>query len=121
MHPKHQYRPRRPHGPSATGDDAGLIRSIARHHETEGALATPDTIAQLVELAHDLNNQLTVLFGFTDLLLMRLPPEGESHTHALEARKAAERAAALTRRLMALGRRHAGAAGASPPSTPAEA
>ncbi|HSM00661.1 MAG TPA: PAS domain S-box protein [Candidatus Limnocylindria bacterium] len=56
-------------------------------------------------IAHDFNNLLTAIIGYTDLLLMDLP-EGElAHREVLEIRKAGDRAASLTRQLLAFSRR----------------
>ncbi|MGB3095798.1 MAG: PAS domain S-box protein [Candidatus Deferrimicrobiaceae bacterium] len=56
-------------------------------------------------IAHDFNNLLTAITGYTDLLLMDLP-EGElAHREVLEIRKAGDRAASLTRQLLAFSRR----------------
>ena len=58
-------------------------------------------------VAHDFNNILTAILGYSDLVLRRLGP-GDPHRHALEEiRKGGERAAALTRQLLAFSRRAA--------------
>ncbi|HEY8120236.1 MAG TPA: ATP-binding protein [Myxococcota bacterium] len=54
-------------------------------------------------LAHDFNNLLTIVLGDSDSLATRLP-ESEARVEALEIRQAAERAAALTRRLLQIAR-----------------
>ena len=56
-------------------------------------------------VAHDFNNVLTAIFGYADLLLDQIPPEDSRHGDVQEIRKAAERAAALTRQLLAFSRR----------------
>ena len=56
-------------------------------------------------VAHDFNNLLTAINGFGDLLRQRLPEGSELHPFAHEICKAGDRAAALTRRLLAFGRR----------------
>jgi CheY-like chemotaxis protein len=55
-------------------------------------------------VAHDFNNVLTALFGYTDLVLEDLPPNSRARQDVEEIRKAAERAAALTRQLLAFSR-----------------
>jgi PAS domain S-box-containing protein len=56
-------------------------------------------------VAHDFNNYLTVINGFTDLALAGLPP-GDPGRHRLDLiRGAGEQAAALTRQLLAFSRR----------------
>ncbi|MBI2838790.1 MAG: response regulator [Acidobacteria bacterium] len=56
-------------------------------------------------IAHDFNNLLTAILGFSDIMMVQL---GESHSLApplIEIRKAGERAASLTRQLLAFGRK----------------
>jgi len=56
-------------------------------------------------IAHDFNNLLTVIVGYCDVLLARTKP-GDPGTAALqEIRKAGESASALTRQLLAFGRK----------------
>jgi nitrogen-specific signal transduction histidine kinase/ActR/RegA family two-component response regulator len=55
-------------------------------------------------VAHDFNNLLTVILGYSDLLIAEAPT-GETQREALEEiRRAAERAAELTRQLLAFSR-----------------
>jgi two-component system cell cycle sensor histidine kinase/response regulator CckA len=56
-------------------------------------------------VAHDFNNTLSVIIGYSDLLQMNLPAEDSSHEYALEIAKAGRRAAALTRQLLAFSRK----------------
>jgi PAS domain S-box-containing protein len=55
-------------------------------------------------VAHDFNNVLTAIFGYTDLLEGELPP-GPAHNDLEEIRAATTRAANLTRQLLAFSRR----------------
>ncbi len=56
-------------------------------------------------VAHDFNNILTGISGFSEVLLDTLDPESKSFHYAAEIRKASERAAALTHQLLAFSRR----------------
>ena len=56
-------------------------------------------------IAHDFNNLLTVISGYTEILLRRLAPETEESKEIAEINKAAERAAQLTRQLLAYSRK----------------
>ncbi len=55
-------------------------------------------------VAHDLNNMMMIILGFSDFLLGSLPPGDERRPDADEIRKAAERAMHLTRQLLGFGR-----------------
>jgi two-component system cell cycle sensor histidine kinase/response regulator CckA len=56
-------------------------------------------------VAHDFNNALGVITGYSDLLQNILPADGTSHGYAVEIAKAGRRAAALTRQLLAFSRK----------------
>jgi signal transduction histidine kinase len=56
-------------------------------------------------VAHDFNNLLGVIAGYGDLLLREIGEDHPSHKRVVEIRKAAERAAALTRQLLAFSRK----------------
>lgn len=56
-------------------------------------------------VAHDFNNLLTVINGSTELALGHLTADSPAYDDLLEIRRAAERAAALTRQLLAFSRR----------------
>jgi len=56
-------------------------------------------------VAHDFNNLLTAISGYSDLLLHRLPAYSTLRRDVEEIRKAGDRAASLTRQLLAFSRR----------------
>lgn len=56
-------------------------------------------------VAHDFNNILTAIIGYSDFVLARLPADSEVAGHVQEIRKAGNRAAALTRQLLAFSRK----------------
>jgi two-component system, cell cycle sensor histidine kinase and response regulator CckA len=57
-------------------------------------------------IAHDFNNVLTAILGSSDLLSLQLDPNDPRWAEADAIRRAAERGAALTRRLLAFSRPH---------------
>lgn len=56
-------------------------------------------------IAHDLNNILTAIIGFSDLLLLNLRPNDPSFKDTMEIKQNANRAAGLVRQLLAFSRR----------------
>jgi two-component system cell cycle sensor histidine kinase/response regulator CckA len=56
-------------------------------------------------VAHDFNNLLIAIGGYAELVMDSLDPADERQSYLLEVRKAADRAAALTRQLLAFSRR----------------
>jgi two-component system cell cycle sensor histidine kinase/response regulator CckA len=66
-----------------------------------------EAVGQLVAgVAHNFNNLLTVTMGYTELLQARHPGEDPDQDDLEEIHKATERGAALTRQLLAFGRKH---------------
>jgi PAS domain S-box-containing protein len=56
-------------------------------------------------MAHDFNNLLMVINGYTEVLLERLEPSGDLHAKMQAIQQAADRAATLTRQLLAFSRK----------------
>ncbi len=61
-------------------------------------------------VAHDFNNLLTVIRGYSELILSRMAQDEPSRRDLEEVKKAADRAAGLTRQLLAFSRRQVVAA-----------
>ncbi|MBX9585087.1 MAG: PAS domain S-box protein, partial [Gemmataceae bacterium] len=79
-----------------------------RRAEARGREAAKlDAVGRLAGgIAHDFNNLLTVVTGFAELLAAGLTPGSAEAEAAGRITAAADRAAALTRQLLAFGRRH---------------
>ncbi|VTR92979.1 multi-sensor hybrid histidine kinase : Multi-sensor hybrid histidine kinase OS=Spirochaeta smaragdinae (strain DSM 11293 / JCM 15392 / SEBR 4228) GN=Spirs_1827 PE=4 SV=1: Response_reg: PAS_4: HisKA: HATPase_c: Response_reg [Gemmata massiliana] len=56
-------------------------------------------------IAHDFNNIMTVIGGFSELILSGILPPSEVREHLQEVKAASERAAALTRQILAFSRK----------------
>jgi two-component system cell cycle sensor histidine kinase/response regulator CckA len=85
-----------------------VIRDITERKRLEERLRQAQKLEALGRVAggvaHVFNNQMTVVLGYCDVLLADLPP-GDPMREGLRAiRKAGERAAAVTRQLLAFGR-----------------
>jgi PAS domain S-box-containing protein len=98
---------------------AGIVvnsRDVTERREAEEALRRSEQQLLQVQkmeaigrlaggVAHDFNNLLTAIRGNAELLLADLPPGSQAHEDAEEIRRASDRAAALTRQLLAFSRR----------------
>ncbi len=96
----------------ASGDVAyhvGMARDVTHERELEAQLEQAqkmEAVGRLAGgLAHDFNNLLTVVSGYASILEQGLAHDEESLADIQEIGRAAERAASLTRQLLAFGRR----------------
>ena len=91
-------------------------QEVDKRERAEGTLATRElqlqetrrleALGQLAGgVAHDFNNVLAVIFGYSELLQMGLKADDPRRKYAASIREAAGRAAAITKQLLAFGRR----------------
>jgi hypothetical protein len=89
--------------------EQALRESQAALAETQRELAQSQKIEAVGRLAggiaHDFNNLLGVILGFGELARKDLPPDHRAHQRVEQIQKAAERAATLTRQLLAFSRK----------------
>jgi hypothetical protein len=74
------------------------VRHRVPHHEPASGNLPPGSLPP-DSLAHDLKNQLAIILGFTELLLMERPADGRWRVDFEEMHKAATHALALVTRL----------------------
>jgi two-component system cell cycle sensor histidine kinase/response regulator CckA len=94
----------------------GIIRDVSERASSQEALRRSELQLQQAQrmeavgrlaggIAHDFNNLLTAITGYTDLLLGDIEPGSPLRADLSEIRRTADRAAALTRQLLAFSRR----------------
>ncbi|KVW25289.1 ATP-binding protein [Burkholderia ubonensis] len=95
--------------PLPDGGWVAVCRDLTSRRAVEAELRQAqkmDVLGQLTGgVAHDFNNFLVAILGNLELLLPRLDGQHDAQTMAVRARRAAERASRLTRRLLAFARR----------------
>jgi two-component system cell cycle sensor histidine kinase/response regulator CckA len=92
----------RPNGTLSVGEDITVHRRLEEQFRQAQKMEAVGRLAGGV--AHDFNNILTAILGYAELLLAELPPESAHLADAAEIRTAAQRAAGLTRQLLAFSR-----------------
>jgi PAS domain S-box-containing protein len=86
-----------------------FVEDITEHRALEEQFRQAQKMESIGRLAggmaHDFNNLLTVIMGYTDLMLRQLAQDAPLRASIEQVRKAGERAAALTRQLLAFSRK----------------
>jgi PAS domain S-box-containing protein len=87
----------------------GIVRDMTEHKRLEEQFRQAQKMQAIGRLAggvaHDFNNLLTVITGYSELLLQETQPADASGDLIREIIRAADRAAALTRQLLAFSRK----------------
>ena len=87
----------------------GTVQDVTDRRELEEQLRHVQKLEAIGRLAggiaHDINNALTAIAGYTELALTVLRPEHPARADVQEIRRAAERAASVTRQLLAFSRK----------------
>ena len=87
----------------------GTVQDITDRRQFEDQLRQSQKMEAIGRLAggiaHDLNNALTAIAGYSELALGEVPPGHAARADVEEIRKAAERAGSVTRQLLAFSRK----------------
>ena len=98
-------------GPNGPPELAGVTVDVSERKKLEEQLQRGQRLEALGRLAggiaHDFNNILGVIIGYADLARRDLPPDHPARPRVLQIQGAADRAANLTRQLLAFSRRQA--------------
>jgi len=95
--------------PGASPFYVAMVEDVTERREAERRLRDAQRLEAVGRLAggvaHDFNNLLAVVLSFADLAIESLPADHPARADVGEIRRAAERGAALTRQLLAFGRK----------------
>ncbi len=87
----------------------GIGRDITEHKQLEEELLQAQKMEAIGKLAggiaHDFNNLLTAIMGYAELVLEILPPDAPTRSDIQGIKKTSQRAANLTRQLLAFARK----------------
>ncbi len=86
-----------------------IIRDMTARHQLEKQLIHAQKMESIGRftggIAHDFNNMLSPILGYTEILLMGMPPGTKEYDYLVQIQKASQRARDLTRQLLAFSRR----------------
>jgi PAS domain S-box-containing protein len=88
---------------------SGTVLDVTERKNIEAQLLQAQKMESIGRLAggvaHDFNNLLTVINGYADMVLKRISADDDVYPHLREIRNAGDRAAELTRQLLAFSRK----------------
>src|ERR1700676_1279375 len=97
------------------GDDQVISGAVVINEDVTDVLRLEDQFQQAQKMeaaghlagsvAHDFNNLLTIINGYTEMIQLQLPADSPVRTLVHEIAQAGERAASLTRQLLAFSRK----------------
>ncbi|MCF6249320.1 MAG: response regulator [Desulfobacula sp.] len=110
------YKKTNPHIPKAYVGTHGVIRDISarkrfeqKNNQIKSQLQRAEKMEAIGTLAsgvaHDLNNILSSVLGYPELILMEMPKEDPNREHILQIQKSGEKAAVIVKDLLTLARR----------------
>jgi len=97
------------HDQGVLGGLTGVLYDVTEHRDIEEQLRVAQKLESIGRLAggiaHDFNNLLSVILSYSSFALESIPKDNRLHRDIGEVVKAGERAAALTRQLLAFSRK----------------
>ncbi len=95
-------------------DDPSVSAIVVNYRDVTGRRRLQEQLFQAQKMeavgrlaggvAHDFNNLLTAILGYSDMVIEKLPDTNGVHRYVTQIKKAGERAASLTRQLLAFSR-----------------
>jgi PAS domain S-box-containing protein len=106
---RHEWTPEEEHFAASIADFVALALAASKRRQLEEQLRQAQKMEAIGHLAggvaHDFNNLLTAILGYCQLMLSQLRPDDTLRSHVEQIQHASDRAAQLTRQLLAFGRK----------------
>ena len=106
---RREWTPEDEHFAGSIADFIALALATTKRRQLEGQLRQAQKMEAIGHLAggvaHDFNNLLTATLGYCQLMLSQMRPDDPLRSHIEQIQHASDRAAQLTRQLLAFGRK----------------